>query len=284
MFNPSQIIIDSFSEHLREKYKHSFGLLEPEFPNIIVFFSKLVLENIANSDAAYHDMDHTIMVTEVCQAMLRGKHLSDGQITPSDWLECTIAALCHDIGYVRGVCKEDIKGSYYSGLGDKMITIDNGSTDASLSFYHVDRSMHFVRTWLKDVDLIDEERIAQMIDFTRFPVPDNPKYHSSEFSYPGLLRAADLIGQLGDINYMRKSSALFYEFRETGLDEKLGYKSGADVRAKFPAFFWSIIKPLIEPYTKYLMVTQEGKQWLSNLHSHIFVEQNNIFGLGAERA
>jgi len=32
------------------------------------------MENIANSDAPYHDMNHTIMVTLVGQEILRGKH------------------------------------------------------------------------------------------------------------------------------------------------------------------------------------------------------------------
>jgi hypothetical protein len=43
--------------------------------------------------------------------------------------------------------------------------------------------------------------------------------------YPALLRASDLIGQLADPNYMRKVSALFVEFAETGMNEKLGYNS-----------------------------------------------------------
>jgi hypothetical protein len=40
-------------------------------------------------------------------------------------------------------------------------------------------------------------------------------------AYPGLLRAADLIGQLADIDYLRKTSALFAEFSETGVSKKL---------------------------------------------------------------
>ena len=44
-----------------------------------------------------------------------------------------------------------------------------------------------------------------------------------------LLRAADLIGQFGDPNYMRKSNALFCEFEEIGLNKTLGYNTPADV-------------------------------------------------------
>jgi hypothetical protein len=46
-------------------------------------------------------------------------------------------------------------------------------------------------------------------------------------------------GQLADINYLRNQTALFDEFRETGMSNKLGYNSVADLRANYPDFFWS---------------------------------------------
>ena len=39
------------------------------------------------------------------------------------------------------------------------------------------------------------------------------------------MRAADLIGQLADINYLRRQTALFDEFRETGMSDRLGFSS-----------------------------------------------------------
>jgi len=51
--------------------------------------------------------------------------------------------------------------------------------------------------------------------------------------YPGLLRASDLIGQLADLNYMRKVSALFAEFEGNGnMNKKLGHNSSAGLRAR----------------------------------------------------
>jgi hypothetical protein len=52
-----------------------------------------------------------------------------------------------------------------------------------------------------------------------------------------LLRAADLIGQLGDPHYLRKTNALFYEFEEIGLNRQLGYESPADLIDKYPQFY-----------------------------------------------
>ena len=40
-----------------------------------------------------------------------------------------------------------------------------------------------------------------------------------------LLRAADLIGQLGDPHYLRKANALYSEFEEIGMNRQLGYSS-----------------------------------------------------------
>ena len=67
MFNPTQIVIEAFIDELRETYDRNYGTLEPGFPGVIGFVAQLALENIATSDAPYHDVHHTIMVTLVGQ-------------------------------------------------------------------------------------------------------------------------------------------------------------------------------------------------------------------------
>ena len=145
MFNPTHIIIQAFVEELRGAYVQSYGVLEPAYPDIIAFVGRLALENIADSDAAYHDMNHTIMVTLVGQEILRGKHIRDGGVTPRDWLHFTISLLCHDIGYVRGACRGDLDGHYVCNEKGDLAPISAGATDASLTPYHVTRSKLFVR-------------------------------------------------------------------------------------------------------------------------------------------
>jgi hypothetical protein len=275
MFNPTQIFIQAFAEELKSKYGLIYGNLEPAYPDIIGFVARLALENIANSDATYHDMNHTIMVTLVGQEILLGKHTSEGGVTPRDWLHFTISLLCHDIGYVRGVCRGDRKGHYVSNENGDAVAISAGATDASLTPYHVTRSKLFVRERFGKVSLthIDTREIEANIEHTRFPVPEQEQ-HASTADYPGLLRAADLIGQLADINYLRKTSALFAEFRETGASEKLGYRTPDDLRAAYPAFFWQAVRPYIGDALRYLQVTQEGKQWIANLYAHVFSEEH----------
>ena len=153
--------------------------------------------------------------------------------------------------------------------------ISAGATDASLTPYHVTRSKLFVRERFGKASLthIDTREIEANIEHTRFPVPEHEQ-HTNTADYPGLLRAADLIGQLADINYFRKTSALFVEFQETGAIEKLGYQSADDLRVAYPAFFWQAVRPYIGDALRYLRVTQEGKQWISNLYAHVFSEEH----------
>jgi hypothetical protein len=44
---------------------------------------------------------------------------------------------------------------------------------------------------------------------------------------------------------VRKQTALFDEFRETGMSEKLGYNSVGDLRANYPDLFWKTVRPCI---------------------------------------
>ena len=112
-------------------------------------------------------------------------------------------------------------------------------------------------------------RIASAIEFTRFPVtePTERPNHPVEAM---LVRAADLIGQLGDPSYLRKANALFCEFRETGVAKTLGYASPADVIEKYPDFFWRSVSPYIAPAVQFLEVTVEGRTWLAHLYANVF--------------
>jgi hypothetical protein len=89
---------------------------------------------------------------------------------------------------------------------------------------------------------LDTAEIEANIEHTRFPVPDEEQHEPTD-DFPGLVRAADLIGQLADINYLRKTAALFSEFREIGMSNKLKYNSAADLRANYPDFFWRMVQP-----------------------------------------
>jgi len=271
MFNPTLIVTEAFIRELRAVYERTYTILEPNYPRILSFAAQLALETIATSDAVYHDVNHTIMVTLVGQEILRGRHISVGRVTPHDWLHFIVSLLGHDIGYVRGICRGDGDGSYVINLAGDKVTLPEGATDASMAPYHVARSKLFVRERGAKATLIhlDTAQIEANIEHTRFPVPEDERHESTD-DFPGLVRAADLIGQLADINYLRKQTALFDEFRETGMSNKLGYNSVADLRANYPDFFWKKVRPYIGDALRYLRVTQEGQQWIANLYANVF--------------
>ena len=282
MFNPTEVVIDAFEARLRNAYVSTYTTLEPGYPGIISYVSRMALEIIANSDAPYHDFNHTMGVTLVGQEMLKGKHLREGGVSPQDWLHFTISLLCHDIGYVRGICNHDRDGRYVINAAQDTVAVAPGATDAALTPYHVERGKIFVRERFGDNPNIDAEVICTNIEYTQFPVPEeNSK--DSDPSYPDLLRAADLIGQMADPNYMRRISALFMEFQETGAAQKLGYQNAADLRAAYPSFFWNMVRPYIDDGLRYLGMTQNGKQWIANLYAHVFAEEHDLPSLGPER-
>lgn len=275
MFNPTKIVIDAFVARIREHYLRIYGDMRPEFRTALEFVTRVALENIANSDAPYHDMEHTIMVTEVGQEVLRGKHVVEGGVSPRCWLNFVISLLCHDIGYVRGVCRQDDDPHFVIDDDGAMVTLPRGATDASLTEYHVNRSKIFVRERFENASLIDHELIMDNIEHTRFPFPTGREAVAND-SLPGILRASDLIGQLADLNYLKKTPRLFTEFQEIGSNESFGYANPADLRESYPRFFWKMVSPYIDASLAYLEVTQEGKSWIASLYSHIFVEEHRL--------
>ncbi len=282
MFNPTEVVIEAFEERLRKAYFSTYTNLEPNYPGIIAYVGNMALELIANSDAPYHDLNHTINVTLMGQEIIKGKHLREGGVAPRDWLHFIISLLCHDIGYIRGICRNDQDGQYVINADQDTVELVPGATDAALTPYHVERGKLFVRERFANNPNIDVEIVCANIEYTQFPVPEANQSNAGT-DFPALLRAADLIGQLGDPSYMRKISALFREFQETGINERLGYESAAELRAGYPKFFWTMVEPYIDDALRNLRMTQEGQQCIANLYAHVFAEEHLLPTLGPER-
>jgi len=189
--------------------------------------------------------------------------------TADDYANFIVACLAHDIGYVRGIVQGDEEDSYVADLSGRLVHLPRGSSDAALAPYHVDRSKLFVLERLDTVEELDANRVARAIEYTRFPYATSSNDDLVE-EEGLLLRAADLIGQLGDPNYLKKSNALFYEFEEIGLHKTLGYDTPADVVYKYPQFYWNNVAPQIQTAIRYLNVTSSGRQWIANLHGNVF--------------
>ncbi len=273
MLNTIEVAIEAFAGELRDGYRRTWGDMRPECPSIIAWVASSVLEVISHSDALYHDMEHTMLVTLVGQELLRGRHIKTGGVSPEDWLQVMVSLLCHDIGYVRGICRTDSGPTCATGAGDGRVTPPAGATDAWLAPYHVDRSKLFVLERFSGNPNIDVAAVQRYIHCTRFPVPadEDPLEVAG---YPSLVRAADLIGQLSDPRYLTKIPALFYEFEEIGMNKTLGYRNPGDLRRGYSRFYWSCVFPYIKETLEYLAQTQRGIQIRANLFSNVFMSEH----------
>ncbi|MCR9125442.1 MAG: hypothetical protein NXH82_04890 [Rhodobacteraceae bacterium] len=278
MFNPTAVVAASFGDHLAETYLQYFSGRKADYAAYINGCARLTLERLGNSDALYHDAEHTMMVTLVGQQIIRGQ-LVTRSIQPEDWLHYIVALLIHDIGYSRDICIGDTDNAVVINDRGDTLCPPRGASDAFLAPYHVDRGKIYARQRFTSTSVIDHERIAAAIEYTRFPVPDDPAYADTE-GEPALVRAADLIGQLADPFYHRKINGLFHEFVEGGMAQKLGYDTPMDLMEQFPNFFWSQVQPVIGPALRHLEQTMEGKQWVAQLYNHVFQVSHRASCLG----
>jgi hypothetical protein len=120
---------------------------------------------------------------------------------------------------------------------------------------------------------LDAARIAGAIEHTRFPYSTAADQHGVHED-AALLRAADLIGQLGDPHYLRKANALYHEFEEIGLNGQLGYGSPSDLVDKYPQFYWSRVSPNIQDGI--------GRQWINGLYSNVFRAEHELRLMGPQ--
>ena len=121
MFEPFLLVIEAFADRLGRNYRAVYGKAEPDHAPIIRATARLALERIAGTDAVYHDVMHTLFVTDVGQQILRGRAMGRA-VSPNDWLHLTAATLLHDIGYLRGVCPGDTRGRYVVDAAGKGMT------------------------------------------------------------------------------------------------------------------------------------------------------------------
>jgi len=274
MITVPELAAESLGRFLSEYMNRRYGSTESQLVELVPSIARIALECIGNSDALYHNVEHTMAVTFVGHDIMRGRALHTN-VPASDYAHLIIACLTHDIGYVRGILPGDGDDGYVvNDRGDK-VKLPRGASDASLLPYHVDRSKLFIKQRFEAVDILDDARIARAVEGSRFPV-QLPAEQEDVDDEAALLRAADLIGQLGDPHYIRKANALYYEFEEGGFNRQLGYDSPAALVDKYPQFYWNSIAPYVQTAIRHLHVTSSGRQWIANLYSNIFRAERDI--------
>lgn len=180
----------------------------------------------------YHDKMH---ITDALLAMARlidGYNASHKKIPARLAKLGFIAAIFHDAGFIKSV--HDLKG-----------------TGAKYTLTHVDRSVHFVKTYFgksgftaRDARAVENmilcTELAQPIEKLRFSGPEERRVAL-------MLGAADLLGQMASRCYLERLLVLYREFREGRVK---GYSSELELLRKTLDF-----SKFIE---KRLAVTLEG--------------------------
>jgi hypothetical protein len=278
MITLPDLAADALEEFLRSYMRQRFGPSQTNLVDMVPAAARIALECIGNSDALYHNIEHTLLVTLAGHDILRGRSLY-GPLTADDYAHVIIACLTHDIGYVRGVFKDDDEDGFVVNASGSKLTLPRGSSDAALMPHHVDRSKLYVMKRIEDIPLLNKQRIADAIEGTRFPPLEGQEFGEEA----SIVRAADLIGQLGDPNYIRKANALYHEFEEVGMNRQLGYDSPADIVNRYPQFYFNCVAPHIQTEIRYLNMTSSGRQWIASLYGNVFRAEREISLSGPQR-
>src|SRR5262249_4353252 len=167
MFTIPELAANALGSHLAEHMGRRFGSTDAGLIERIQSAARLAIDCIGNSDALYHNVEHTMLVTLVGYDILRGRQLST-ETDASDFAHLIVACLFHDIGYVRGILRGDSTDGYIVDAKGNKAELPRGSSDAALMPYRVDRSKLFVMDRVAKIKSLDAGRIADAIEFTRF--------------------------------------------------------------------------------------------------------------------
>src|SRR3954452_5733134 len=111
MITIPELMAQALGSFLTTETTGRFGASRAELPELLPYAARLALECIGNSDALYHNIEHSMLVTLVGHDILVGRALRR-QTTSRDYANFIIACLTHDIGYVRGVIEGDEASSF----------------------------------------------------------------------------------------------------------------------------------------------------------------------------
>src|SRR5215469_9047369 len=165
-----ELAAEALGSFLAHHMGRRFGSTHAELTELIPSAARLALDCIGTSDALYHNVEHTMLVTLVARDIAYGRMLLV-PTNPDDHVHLFVACLMHDIGYVRGVLKSDTASGYVIDDSGRKVSLPRGASDAALQPYHVDRSKLFVLDRMAAIEELHAARIARAIEPTRFPPP-----------------------------------------------------------------------------------------------------------------
>jgi hypothetical protein len=102
MITIPELVAQALGSFLTQETKGLFASSHAHLTELLRFAAKRTLECIGNSDALYHNIEHSMLVTLAGHDILIGRALLR-PTTASDYANFILACLTRDIGYVRGI-------------------------------------------------------------------------------------------------------------------------------------------------------------------------------------
>jgi hypothetical protein len=192
-------------------------------------------------DTPYHNLTHVMTVALAMARLLHGAVLDGHRVPEKEGLLCLVAALFHDAGLIRQLDDPEMRG-------------------AELTAEHVPRGMELLglylrtRGWDEDACRFARSLLActELAADTSFVA-----FHTEEQRYlGGLLKAADLAGQMADMRYGEKILLLAEELHDAEKEAFIGDKA---LFMNSPAFCRSILES---------MTDGSGKSVLDHFQTH----------------
>ena len=111
MITIPELASETLGSHLAAHMGRRFGSTDAGLIEIVQSAARLAIDCIGNSDALYHNVEHTMLVTLVGYDILKGRRLLK-ETNADDYAHVLVACLFHDIGYVRGILNGDSDDGY----------------------------------------------------------------------------------------------------------------------------------------------------------------------------
>src|SRR4249919_2393441 len=108
--------------YLTNDVREIFGSAQQDIAERLGSLARSTIECLGRSDALYHNLEHTFLVTMCGRDILQGYSLSH-RIDPSDYSHLICAFLLHDIGYVRGILSGDTATEFVIDQNQTKITL-----------------------------------------------------------------------------------------------------------------------------------------------------------------
>lgn len=167
MLTVPQMAADALGSFLAARMSSRFGSQSAALIELVQSASGLALDCIGNSDALYHNLEHTMSVTLVGYDIMRGRSLLTST-SASDYAHFIIACVFHKIGFVRGVLSGDDEDGYVIDACGGKVKLPRGSSDAGLMPYHVDRSKLYVMRRIGGNEFLDASGFAALLSSPDF--------------------------------------------------------------------------------------------------------------------